>query len=633
MSFSLRELWQRIPETVRVLAILALLVDVFGLPSGVVALHWHAAHWVMPWTAWGLILTTASVQKTYGLLALALLGGAIYWGTTLQHGEGQGGTAAREAFGSARWLSPREIAQSFQRWHAEAPTNPAGLVAGAVQARGPVRDAWVLGKDGHNILLGAPGAGKSLRVILPSLAVIAESGENLVVTDPKGELKEAVGGYLAHQGYRVITLDLRNPAQSVRWNPLQPISQAIQEHRWSDADKAANDLATLLAAQGAPGGENNQFFLQSSRMIGAALALLVADQAPPEARHLASVYHVLTQHAADLEGLIQALPIAHPARRVYGPMRTGSPETRQNQMSVVAVSLSLFADTNIAWLTGANEFDPAMLVQPKTAVFIVVPDDTTTYYPLAALFVTQILQALAQAASQRSGRQLAVPVHMVLDEFGNFPRIPDFEQAIGVARGRGIRITLTLQALSQLDDRYGATTANTMRNSCNTWVYLSANDPETARLVSDKVGQTTIETTSRGQNWQTGSRQYSENTNTTGRALLAPDEVLRWHPDHTLVLRAGQLPAKLPARFWPDWPQAAQIQQAGWSLPESQGATMDFPMVWTPEVVLEDLPWTPSIDPTPPVPDPTPSEADPWAPEAPLDSTPWRPPSVGHRAL
>lgn len=581
-----RRVWERLPETLRVLGILAIIVDIVAVPSVLVMIVHRTAHILMPWAAWVLIARSSGLRHSYFVTAAALLAGALYWGYHL--GSGSGSTSSpTTAFGSARWRTPRELAQSLQVWRTNAPHNPAGLVAGADQERGSVRQAWVLGHDGHNLLLGAPGAGKSLKVVLPSLAVIADAGENMVITDPKGELKQAMAGYMAQRGYRVVTFDLRFPQQSVRWNPLTPISQAMAGQRWADATRMANDLANILATQGAPGGENGTFFLHSARAIGASLALLVADQAPADARHVTSMYHVLTQHGAQLDALMQSLPPTHPARQAYGPLLTGSPETRQNQMSVVAISLSLFADPNITWLTGASDFDPAQLLTPRTAVFIVVPDDTSTYYPLAALFVTQILQTLANAAASRPQGRLPVPVHMVLDEFGNLPKIADFDKALAVARGRGIRITLTLQSLSQLDDRYGQKTAETMRNSCNTWVYLSANDNDTARVVSDKIGQTTIETTSRGQNWQTGSRQWSENTNATGRALLEPAEVLRWNPDRALVLQMGQLPAKLPARFWHDWPQYQRAQSATFMDSSGIGA-MTAPPLWTPNVRMSD---------------------------------------------
>lgn len=577
-------LWERLPEMVRVWGVLAVALDLLVVPSGVWMARHHTARWVMPWIAWRTLMASAAARHTYGMAAVALLAGAVYAGWRFHQGSGP--ATDRTAFGSSAWRATGALAQSLDRWRVGSPRNPAGLVAGTIQKRGPVRDAWVLGRDGHNLLLGAPGAGKSLKVILPSIAVIAERGENLVITDPKGELKQAVGGYVAQQGYRVVTFDLRFPHQSVRWNPLAPISVAMADRRWADATRMANDLANILAVQGAPGGEHGAFWTQSARAVGASMALLVADQAPPAERHIASMYHVLTQYASQLDALIAALPPTHPARQAYGPLLTGSPETRQNQMSVVAVSLSLFGDPNIAQLTGTVGFDPQQLLEPRTAVFIVVPDDTATYYPLAALFVTQILQALAADAAAQPGGRLRVPVHMVLDEFGNLPKIPDFDKALAVARGRGIRITLTLQSLAQLDERYGQYTANVMQGACNTWVYLSANDMTTARIVSEKIGQTTIETTSRGRNWQAGSRQWSENTNATGRALLTPDEVLRWNPDHTLILQRGQQPAKLPARFWPDWPQARVAGARRDAAVEPVVA--DPPPVWTPALGLDD---------------------------------------------
>lgn len=580
-----QSIWQRIPETVRVLGVLAVILDLVAVPSVVVVLQAAGHPTAMPWTAWALLAQHATWRHTYGLVAFALLVGAGYWGWTLSKDVTGATGNNRHAFGSATWRTTKDLTRSLAAWHWGARRgNPAGLVAGTTSTKGPVRAAWILDRDGHNLLVGAPGAGKSLKVILPSLAVIAEAGENLVITDPKGELKQAMGGYLADQGYNVLTFDLRFPDQSVTWNPLTPIRQAIEAGRWSDATKMANDLANIVASQGAPGGDNGAFWAQSARAIGAALALYVADQAPPAARHVTTMYQVLTQAAGKLDALMTALPLDHPARQAYGPLLTGSAETRQNQMSVVAVSLSLFADRNIARLTGTSELDPATLLVPRTALFIVVPDDSSTYYPLVALFVTQLLQQLASDSARQPGGRLKVPVHMVLDEFGNLPKIPDFEKAITVSRGRGIHVTLTLQAFSQLESVYGQSAARTMINSCNTLVYLSSNEVETARIVSDKAGQTTIETTSRGQSWQSGSRQWSENANFTGRALLTPDEVLRWRSDHALVLQAGELPAKLPLRFWKDWPQAQQARTLPPPLKVAERANV-LPPIWTPEGV------------------------------------------------
>lgn len=568
----IKTLWERIPGAIRGLGILAVILDVLVLP--VVMVREKLGYWTDPVTAWLAISRQMAVWHLTEGIALALMAGAIYGGWTL---EKQWGSDSSTVLGSARWRDRSTFADSWQRWTWRGTHNPAGIVVGADAESGPVRSAWVHGKDGHHIIIGAPGSGKSLKTILPSLAVIAEQGEGLVITDPKGELYQAIAGYLQQRGYTISVLNLRNPTQSVRWNPLVPIRHALDHQRWADATQMASDLATLLTASSAPTGDAGAFWQNSARAITTALALLVADQAPPESRHLPTMYHLLTQQGSALDALMDQLPPTHPARQAFAPARIGSADTRQNQLAVVVSSLSLLADPNIAWITSGHEIDMAQLGQGHYAVFLIIPDDRSTYYPLAGLFVAQLTQTLAAVAAQNPKNTLPVPVHLVLDEFGNLPKIPDFDKVVTVGRGRGINVTLVLQDFGQLDARYGHELARTMRQSCNTWLYLAANDVETARIISERIGQTTVQTLSHSRNWQSGGRSWSESTNQTARALLTPDEVMAWNPRWALVLQQGFPPAKLPARFWFDWPQS---RLAG-DPPAIPPRNIEWPTLWT----------------------------------------------------
>jgi type IV secretion system protein VirD4 len=436
-----------------------------------------------------------------------------------------------------------------------------------------VQAGWVVSRDDHGLLLGAPGSRKSTTVILPTLATIAEAGLSVLVTDPKGELYAAAGGRFQAAGYRVAVLDLRDPAQSARWNPLTPVAAQLAAGRRTDAARTARALAQVLAADGAPAGDAGRFWEQSTTALITALALLVADQAPADQRHLASVYATLI-HTANLDAVFAALPPDHPAVQAYGPVKLSGAETRQNQLTVAATTLQLFGDPSVAWLTAADELAVADLAAPGCAVFVVVPDESSAYYGLAALFVQQALAALAEAAAQAPGQRLPRPVHLVLDEFGNLPRLPDFDKALAVARGKGVRITIALQALAQLTARYGPDLGKVMQNSCNTWVYLAGNDWETAETVSRKTGQSTVQTTSRHRLAQGGDQ---ETVAGTGRALLTPDEVLRWPLGTALVLQAGHLPARLPLRRYDAWP-------GPWdAAPPRTARAVTVPPIWRPD--------------------------------------------------
>ncbi|MBP3431982.1 MAG: type IV secretory system conjugative DNA transfer family protein [Clostridia bacterium] len=74
----------------------------------------------------------------------------------------------------------------------------------------------------HCLIIGTTASGKSSLVLLPSIRIYAHSGEKpcMVISDPKGELFEKTSRVLEDEGYRVITLNLRDPFSSTRWNPM-----------------------------------------------------------------------------------------------------------------------------------------------------------------------------------------------------------------------------------------------------------------------------------------------------------------------------------------------------------------------------------------------------------------------------
>lgn len=74
----------------------------------------------------------------------------------------------------------------------------------------------------HCLVVGATASGKTSLVLVPTIRILGHSGEkpNLVITDPKGELFTKTSKIMEDEGYRVLTLDLRDPFSSTRWNPM-----------------------------------------------------------------------------------------------------------------------------------------------------------------------------------------------------------------------------------------------------------------------------------------------------------------------------------------------------------------------------------------------------------------------------
>lgn len=80
--------------------------------------------------------------------------------------------------------------------------------------------------DDHTIILGPPKSGKTRRVLLPSIRVMGQAGDSLVIVDPKGELFSKTHRFLEGRGYDVKIIDLRNSDRSNLWSPTSEIVDA-----------------------------------------------------------------------------------------------------------------------------------------------------------------------------------------------------------------------------------------------------------------------------------------------------------------------------------------------------------------------------------------------------------------------
>lgn len=561
---------------------------------GRLATSWARGRGYFPWRAWAVLIhhpngfwfTLGLAVILAGIMAYMGRGkAAATWGGPPAAGKGQHGTA--------HWRGITDLAKGFSRWQAPSqkqpePANPSGILVGQA---GPGQ-AWVLDKDEHILLIGSTGSRKTRGVILPTIGVIGWAGkESMILTDPKGELYQYTAPWLRSRGYDVVMINLRSGESSRgnRWNPVGAVTEALGNGRVDQASAWARDIAHVITySQEYKGGD--PIWPQSQEALTTALILAVAQGQPPpgglklrepawtwptpEQKHMGSVYASLNaglpgDGGRRLDAWIHQFPPDHPAYEAYGPVRLAVDRTRSSILVGATAQLSLWADTETKWLTADQDHDLAGPGQRPTAVFLVIPDERSTRYPLATLYVQQTLQSLVTLADANNGR-LPVTVNVLMDEFGNLPQMRDFDHTVTVARGRGIRLLLAVQDLAQIKKHYGDS-AQTIKGNCNTWMYLLTSDLDTAKEISGKMGEYTTqgETNSMPKVYWTSSTTPGHATNTTnlvGRALLKPDELLRWPEFQSLVLQARHAPARLPlpdlsgwASVWPEIQQKTPL--------------------------------------------------------------------------
>ena len=99
----------------------------------------------------------------------------------------------------------------------------------------------------HSLIVGATRSGKSRCVVLQTIGNLALAGESMIISDPKSELYHYTSKYLEEMGYKIITIDFRNPLKSSRYNFLQPVIDAVNNN---DYRKIEEKTILLLEYQG-----------------------------------------------------------------------------------------------------------------------------------------------------------------------------------------------------------------------------------------------------------------------------------------------------------------------------------------------------------------------------------------------
>ena len=124
------------------------------------------------------------------------------------------------------------------------------------------------------------------------------------------------------------------------------------------------------------------------------------------------------------------------------------------------------------------------------ALFILMPDNDKTFFPIINSIVTSILSQLYKTAASLGG-SLSNPTYLILEEMANIGNIPSIEMMLGTMRSRRIYPMLVWQSLPQLKNRYSDYWEDIL-SMCDTHLYLGINDDFTANYCSNSLGDTTI---------------------------------------------------------------------------------------------------------------------------------------------
>lgn len=131
-------------------------------------------------------------------------------------------------YGSARFATFKEIKKTFKK----------EKISNIKEAGFPVwysRDSkyiWFDRETPHYVYLGSTGSGKSVTAVIPTCTFIsnAKIKRSVFITDPKGEIYQTTSEMFKNNGYKIFTIDFRNPELSNKINLLEPIIKEYESY-------------------------------------------------------------------------------------------------------------------------------------------------------------------------------------------------------------------------------------------------------------------------------------------------------------------------------------------------------------------------------------------------------------------
>lgn len=415
-----------------------------------------------------------------------------------------------------------------------------GVVLG-MRKEDDTEQIYYVADDTHTLTIGATRSGKTRSVVLQSICTIALSGESMVISDPKAELFHYTASLLRCLGYEVMALDLKNPEKSNHYNLLQPVIDAAKAGNMERAEMLAWDMTNILVGKETGNSEKIWHNGEMSVIAATILCVVVDNIKRYDYQNLTNVYWFMAEMCKTIGGkmplleYVKKLPQSHPARALLSISDVAPTRTRGSFYTSALTTLRLFTSKSINAITNKSDFSLTDVGSKKQVLFIILPDEKTTFYPIASLIVSQQYELLANMADKRGGR-LERRVNYILEEFGNFTPITDLTTKLTVAAGRGIRFNLYLQSFEQLKEKYDEHVSNTIKSNCQTWIYLQADDKETLQEISEKLGSyTTSSYQLSASHAKYTTPSSSQSVSLIERKLLTPDEVRRVSRPYQIV--------------------------------------------------------------------------------------------------
>lgn len=513
----------------------------------------------------GFLVCLSAALSPSGLKAVLFITSAVacMTGMVLFVGRGEKGNYDEErkfyysqkgTYGTARYMDIHKMKELLE---VKSIRQTEGTILGTVGRN--VVSIPVDSRMNRNIaVFGASGSMKSRAFVRNMIFQSVKRGESLILTDPKSELYEDMAIYLQEQGYTVRVFNLIHPEHSDRWNCLGEVAH----------DQMMAQVCADVIIKNTSSGKTDHFWDMSELNLLKALILYVDYEKAPSDRNMGEAYRMLSVLTeSELDNRFDILPNGHPAKAPYNIFKQAGDKVRGGVIVGLGARLQVFQNESICRITAQDEFDLSRPGREKCAFFCISSDQDSTFDFLSSLFFSFLFIKLVRYADGEGiDGKLPVGVNFVMDEFPNLGVINDFKKKISTVRSRNIGISVIFQNIAQLKNRYPNDEWLEILGNCDTQIALGCTDEMTAKFISNRTGDVTIDVSSQSKHLHTWrmtdyTPDYKETSSVGRRKLMTADEVLRMPLEEALIILRGQNVFKVRKFDYTKHPESRKLKK------------------------------------------------------------------------
>ncbi|WP_375657029.1 Ti-type conjugative transfer system protein TraG [Bartonella sp. CM120XJJH] len=464
--------------------------------------------------------------------------------------------AKKGVFGEAAWMNLREAAKIFpangqivvgERYRVDQdnvckiPFAPGNKTTWGKGGTAPLLTFNLDFGSTHMIFFAGSGGYKTTSTVVPTCLTYPGS---IICLDPSTEVAPMVKFARQKMGNRnVIVLDpnsfLTKNFNVIDWLLDDSVPRTQREANIVSFSKL------LLTDKKSDNSSAEYFSTQAHNLLTALLAhVIFSDEYEDSERNLKTLRGILSQSETAVVNQLRMIQETTPSpfiREMVGIFTEMAEQTFSGVYTTASKDTQWLSLSNYADLVCGDDFFSSDIANGNTDVFLNLPASILNSYPaIGRVIIGAFLNAMVTADGNYKKRVL-----FVLDEVDLLGYMNILEEARDRGRKYGISLMLFYQSSGQLVNHFGEAGARSWFESCSFVSYAAIKDFQTAKDISERCGQMTVEVTGTSKSRGLSLGKSSYNVNYQQRALILPHEVIQeMRQDEQIILMQGHPPLR-----------------------------------------------------------------------------------------